>query len=301
MHYPAAQHDDFGGGHGEDRVAQLAEIGRNDRVRFVVVGQVGQRGPPALQDRRPAGEPFEAIAMRRTDPFKIAVRRMPPREQVPHLGMRRAVQSPAIDNQPAANPGAHGDIGERGQLAAGPESAFRQSGAIHIGVEADRNIECAREMAGKVAARPARFGRGPDMAPAAVRPIDHRRAETGDAERGQRALFAKPCFGLAQRGLGRARGEGVAREDFGGRMADCKDELGPARLDPAEQGPRAGHASIVCNNSQRSCLIVNCSSGAGTPPKRSATWEWSRGNSRPSMPQKSTKLDTISSREANQL
>ena len=74
-----------------------------------------------------------------------------------HLGMTTSVKNLMIDDGAATYTGAYRDVHERVQPAPGAPTGFRQSRAVHIGVEANWHPQCLTQRTRKVAITPTHF------------------------------------------------------------------------------------------------------------------------------------------------
>ena len=94
--------------------------------------------PDARLERRPRGQALDAIAVKRAGAGKTVAGK--PRDaDMSKLAMAEAARRLAVDDQPDADAGADGDIGEVVEPPARAPAHLGQSRAVDVGVERRRN------------------------------------------------------------------------------------------------------------------------------------------------------------------
>ena len=73
--------------------------------------------------------------------------------------MEEAPHGATVDDQSAADPGPHRQVDGHLGVAGGPPAPFGQTGGVHIGVDADRNVQIAPDLIDERETRPTRLGR----------------------------------------------------------------------------------------------------------------------------------------------
>ena len=180
--HPAAEDDPFGG-EDEDDVRQAEREVLRLQLPDLGVGQLLPRPAPALAQRGPRGEALEAVAVERAgagEGIALAVVRD---QHVADLGMEQAVDRPPVDEDPAADPGADGDVDEGVEPLGGAVAPLAHRGGVDVGVEGDRDAERRRQRRDHVGVAPARLRRRRDRPPARRGAVHLDRAEGADADR----------------------------------------------------------------------------------------------------------------------
>src|SRR3546814_92441 len=127
---------------------------------------------------------FEAIAVERADAAEIPIIRVARDADMPHLGMRDAVNQLPSDHRAAADPGPDGQVERRAAPPPRAPAIFGKRGAADVGIDRDRTAERARKGRRHRRAAPAGLGGPRDSAPGRRARIEVEWAEGGDADRG---------------------------------------------------------------------------------------------------------------------
>ena len=91
----------------------------------VVVGQVAAVGAPAGAERRSAGQPLPAVAVKRADAGERIAGEIVGNAEVADLRVDEPVQRPPVDQQPGADAGAHRQVAEAARHRGPRPSAAR--------------------------------------------------------------------------------------------------------------------------------------------------------------------------------
>ncbi len=172
--------------HRSDAVHQLGDAGRQimgfhvGRRLGQIAELIGGTAPPVL-DRRPAGEPLQAIAVVRA-PSRVGVVGMAGHAQVSHLRVDQSVHGTAPDERPAADAGSDREIDGVLQSLRRPPPPFAERRPVDVGVDRNGHTQRRGERPDHVGSRPARF-RSRRYVPVfgGVRP-QFQRSEGGDSE-----------------------------------------------------------------------------------------------------------------------
>ena len=122
------------------------------------------------------------------DPVERVDRPIVRDEDMPHLGMARAVDRAAVDDRAAAEARAYRDVDEAVEPAAGAPADLAERGRVNVGVEPDGYLQLLADWAHDVCIAPARLGRGGDVPVRRRTGLQVDRAERADANGRQRGL-----------------------------------------------------------------------------------------------------------------
>ena len=161
------------------------------------------------------------------------------------LGVEQTVQQLAIDENPATDSGANGDVNERiDALPCSPE-VFSEHGGVHIRVPGDGDVVAIMQLGHDVGELPAGLGRGGDVAVRLAVFVEIDRAKGANANGGDGAVFrlghGQETVDARQRVFRRCRRNTNDVTHIVRAGADCADELGAAGLDSGNKGQFFAH------------------------------------------------------------
>ena len=185
LHHAAAKNHSLGRECAYPAGESQREIAGLECPTGMVGGQFSGGNSPAGLQSRTTGEAFEAILVKRA-PARIGIGLQIVRNpDVPHLGVQQAMNDFAIDQRAAADAGSHGEVEDVSDAATGSPAGFAGRRGVHVGVEADRNVERLLQGSGKVEVLPLLLGGGSDVAEGRGFGMEIDGSERADADRAQ--------------------------------------------------------------------------------------------------------------------
>src|SRR5262245_57249958 len=152
--------------------------------------------------------------------------------------MHEPVHRLAVDHRATTDPGADADVDERSHTLSATPAMLGERGAVDVRVEGDRDAQGASQRPDEVDVLPSRLRRRGDRAERRRPRIQIDRTEAGDPEgrqRGSRRVLREERHHVANRLVGRGRGNSRFGAYICGARTDRADELGPSGLDPTDQ------------------------------------------------------------------
>src|SRR5512142_921185 len=161
---PAADDDPRGRQRVHERADAGGEVVGGDRDGVRTVGAVEGlcASPETAGDGRTAGHPLETVAVEGADAREVVAAATRDGD-VTHLRMPETVDETPVDDRTASDPGADGQVDERGETACGTPPPLAERRGVDVRVDRERNPELA-EGRKDVDAGPARLGRREDRA-----------------------------------------------------------------------------------------------------------------------------------------
>ncbi len=216
----------------DERAKPGREVAAGERSSLGANTLVGVLEPDAEpgRERRPAGQPLQAVAVERADPGEVVACDAWHRD-VAHLGVDEAGDEPSVAHRTASDPGTDREIEERAQTAGRTPATLPERRAVDVRVESDRNAEPAPERTRDVGAVPAGLRRPRHVPPLGMPGPQLDGTERGDAERLDRIRGE-------ERDDGGERGRRITRRDPG----LCMDVVGARPRQAHDLGAAQLHA-----------------------------------------------------------
>ena len=189
----------------------------------------------ARGERGSADQALDAVAVKRAGSGERVARRAAQAE-VAEFGVERTVDRAAVDDDPATDPGADGQIDQARTALPRTPAVFGERGGVDVGIDGDRTGDGAGQHLAHPRTAPAGLGGGQDAAIVGCGGIEPDRAEAGDAQPGEAIAQRMPGQPVCQRAQG-LFGVGCGDPmplDYFAVAPDQRDTLGSAQFDPGK-------------------------------------------------------------------